>query len=249
MTSIIKNKYLWGLSGILTIILLYFIISTVADNQFIYPSYSKIFSSISMMISDKVFISAFFNSILKVIICISLSLLSAVVISLLYMLYKPSIYFFKPLIVIIKSSPLAILIIYLFISIGDEKAPYIITILMTIPICIEGFISALDNIDKALLLQLRTENVPMIRKFFQVLLPLIFPYIIMTILQTFGLGLKVMIMGEYICQSNNSLGEIIYNYKTTLSFDSLLGILILIVTFVLIIEIIIKLLSKKILKK
>lgn len=249
MTSIFKNKYLWGLSGILTIILLYFIISTVANNQFIYPSFSKIFSSIGIMIGDKTFISAFFNSILKVIICISLSIFSATIISLLYILYKPTLYFFKPLIVIIKSAPLAILIIYLFISVGDEKAPYIITILMTIPICIEGFISALDNIDEVLLLQLRTENVPMIKKFFQILLPLIFPYIIMTILQTFGLGLKVMIMGEYLCQSNNSLGEIIYNYKTTLSFDNLLGILILIVAFVLIIEIFIKLLSKKIIKK
>ena len=67
----------------------------------------------------------------------------------------------------------------------------------------------------------------------------------MTCLQTFGLGIKVMIMGEYICQSNNSLGNIVYLYKQNLDFTHLFALLIEVVILVFIVEIAVKIVKKK----
>ena len=57
-----------------------------------------------------------------------------------------------------------------------------------------------------------------------------------------------MLMSEYICQSNSSLGEIIYNYKQNLDFPHLLALLLLIVIIVSLIELMINLISKKLIK-
>ena len=116
---------------------------------------------------------------------------------------------------------------------------------MVLPVMIEGFIAALDEIDTIYLLTLKTENVSFIKKYFIIYLPLIMPYILMTCLQTFGLGIKVMIMGEYICQSNNSLGNIVYLYKQNLDFAHLFALLIEVVILVFIVEIAVKIVKKK----
>ena len=116
---------------------------------------------------------------------------------------------------------------------------------MVLPVMIEGFIAALDEIDTIYLLTLKTENVSFIKKYFIIYLPLIMPYILMTCLQTFGLGIKVMIMGEYICQSNNSLGNIVYLYKQNLDFAHLFALLIGVVILVFIVEIAVKIVKKK----
>lgn len=240
-------KILNTVIGIILILLFWIILSYTNDN-FVFPKIETIFSSFINIITNKTIIINSLFSLLRVIIVILISLIISLIISFIYMLKKDSIYLFKPLIIILKSSPLAIISVYLWISVGANKAPYIITLLMILPVIIEGFISSLNNIDIMYINQLKTEDVSYVKKFFKIYIPLIMPYIFMTILQSFGLGIKVMLMGEYICQSNSSLGEIIYNYKQNLDFPHLLALLLLIVIIVSLIELMINLISKKLIK-
>lgn len=239
------NKYILYLSGIFFIAIGYLLLSTYVNDDLIVPSINQIFVQAINIIKNKEIISALIHSLFRVLMCLLISTTISIAVGFLYFIFKSSMYFFKPLLGLMKASPLAIVSIYLFLSIGSERAPYLITIMMILPISIEGFIAAIDNIDNIFILQLKTESVPKITKFFKIYLPMILPYIIMCLLQTFGLGIKVMMMGEYICQTNNSLGQVIYWYKSTFSFDVLLALLIIIVILVLIIEIIINLISKK----
>ena len=144
-----------------------------------------------------------------------------------------------------KATPLAIISVYLWISLGAEYAPYLITFLMIFPVSIEGFITAIDQMSSKYENMIKLENRSIFTKYFRLYLPMILPFIVMTILQTYGMGLKVMIMGEYICQTPTSLGRIIYDYKSSLSFSSLLGMMIIIILLVSLIELIIKLIANK----
>ena len=220
------------------LLILFWVILSYTNDNFVFPKIEAIFNAFIDIISNKVIL---LNSLFSILIYLIISF----IISFIYMIKKDSIYLFKPLIIILKSSPLAIISVYLWISLGANKAPYIITLLMVLPVIIEGFISSLNNIDLMYINQLKTENVSYIKKFFKIYIPLISPYIFMSILQSFGLGIKVMLMGEYICQSNSSLGEIIYNYKQNLDFTHLLALLLLIVIIVCVIELLINLISKK----
>ena len=90
--------------------------------------------------------------------------------------------------------------------------------------------------------ELKTLKGSTIKKITNIYIPIIFPFIIMTLIQTLGMSFKVMIMGEYICQTDNSIGKILYGIKANLEMDSLIAYGILIVLIVSILELIIPLL-------
>lgn len=234
------------LSGILFLFLLWMGISGFQQNEFIYPGIGKIFTAFIGMLIDQTTVSYAVCSFARVLLVLLISFLLCTALSFLYILCRNLYSFFRPLLVLLRATPLAIVSVYLWISLGSERAPYAITLLMVLPVMNEGFIAAIDNIDRAYILEMRTENVSLVRKFFRVYLPLIFPYIVMTLLQTFGLGIKVMLMGEYLCQSKASLGSLIYQYKQNLAFDSLLALLIYIVLIVFLLEFFVRKIAKSI---
>lgn len=239
------SKYFNYFIGVILLFLFWIILSEIKNNDIIYPKIDKVFLSLFNLIIDKDFIISFFTSLLRVFIVLVISLVISLVITFLYVLKKDIIFIFKPLLVILKAAPLAIISLYLWISLGSEKAPYLITLLMVLPVTIEGFTAAINEIDEKYTNQLKTEDISMFKKYIKIYIPIIMPYIIMTLLQTFGMGFKVMIMGEYICQTKNSLGFIIYNLKFDITYDKLIAILLLTVFIVALIEIAIDIISKK----
>ena len=235
--------------GIVIVLLFWIILSEVKDNSIVYPKINEIIIAMGSIVTDSEFLFGALNSVFRVIIVLIISLIISMIVTFLYILKKDTLLMFKPLISILKAAPLAIISVYLWISLGSENAPYLITLLMVLPVAIEGFIAAINEIDKSYIDQLKTENVSIIKKFFKIYIPLIMPYIIMTMLQTFGMGLKVMLMGEYICQTTSSIGQYIYFLKNDFYYDKLLAILIFVVIIVIIIEVVIKIISNKLLDK
>lgn len=234
--------------GIFIIFLSYLIISITLDNALVYPTLTSIFASIGDLLYDNDFYINLITTLFRTIIVILISLLISLIMSFIYILYKPFFEVFRPSLLFFKACPLAIISVYLFIVLGSQKAPYLITLLMVLPLMVEGFTTSIDNIDKNILLALKIENVSFIKKYFKIYLPMIMPYIIMTTLQSFGMGLKVMIMGEYISQTKNSLGRMIYIFRQNLEFNYLLGMLIIVVIIVFLFEFVIKKASKHLIK-
>ena len=152
------------------LLILFWVILSYTNDNFVFPKIEAIFNAFIDIISNKVILLNSLFSLLRVILVILISLIISFIISFIYMIKKDSIYLFKPLIIILKSSPLAIISVYLWISLGANKAPYIITLLMVLPVIIEGFISSLNNIDLMYINQLKTENVSYIKKFFKIYL-------------------------------------------------------------------------------
>ena len=113
------------------------------------------------------------------------------------------------------------------------------------PIIVEALVTAFDNIDKAIDDALKMEQVSFIIKFFKVYIPMILPYFLMALLQSFSLGIKAMIMGEYICYVNGSLGALLYNSKLE-DNGLLIAILILLFLLSVLCEIVIKFFQKRI---
>ena len=85
-------------------------------------------------------------------------------------------------------------------------------------------------------------NMFVIRK---VYLPLTKPYIILSILQSVGLGLKAMVMAELISQASNSIGKEMSEYRSFLDMDYIFAWGILMITIVIISEILIRQIKKK----
>ncbi|MCF0114046.1 MAG: ABC transporter permease subunit [Erysipelotrichaceae bacterium] len=247
-TSTTKNnilKYGLAVSSVILLFVIWSIIALVKKDTDFFPGFDLIFQEIGFIFSNLETLRHFSLSFLRIILVVISSLGISIIISLLYVWCRQSIYFFKPLLVLMKATPLAIISLYILISLGDEKAPYLITLLVTLPVTIEGFIAAIDNINPNIKLELKVTTANFGVKFFRVYLPMILPYIGMTLLQTFGLGIKVMVMAEYLCATKTGIGRYIQNAKNNFEYDKLLATLIIIVLIVSMIEFIIKYVTKK----
>ena len=83
------------------------------------------------------------------------------------------------------------------------------------------------------------------KKFIYVYIPVCVPFIVTTLLQSFGLGLKVMIMSEFMSQVDNTVGGALFNIKYNYDYAYLLGWLVIIITIVSIIDMLIRIISKR----
>ena len=242
--SITKNKILsitFATSSILLLLLFWIILTNIYNNSLIFPSIGQIFTSMKEILSSISSLKAIGMTILRSIIAVAICL----VITSLYVAYPLSVNFFKPLIRIMRSVPLAILSIFIFILIGSKKGPYVITILMTLPVVFEGLILGVNEIPEGITDELKMLNVKTSQKIIDIYIPMMKPYIIMSIVQALGMSFKVLIMGEYICQTKNSIGKELYNIKIDLDMASLLAYGILIVIIVFVLEIVVNKLKEK----
>lgn len=246
--SIFQSKIFFLISGLLTFILCYVILSNVPGG-FLFPSFDKILNAIIYLITKENIIILFLKTIINVLICILFSFIIGLTLAYLRMHLKNIHEFITPFNAFIKSAPLSILIVYFFFVFGQEKGPYIICLLVVMPLILESILTSQNEISKEINLELSITDVSKFKKFFMIIFPIISPYLTMSFLMCFGLGLKVIVMGEYLMASPDSLGLYIYNVKSALEIDTLLGILILCVIFTLLFELLAKILFGVLKKK
>ena len=246
MNSTIK-KYSLGIISILSIFLLWQIIVVIKDDSFIFPSIFEILKSSFNIITSKTDLLILSNTLFKLIIVIVISLLLSCAVAFIYIILPSSIYFFRPIINILKAAPFAVISIYIFYAFYEAKeiAPGIVTFLVVLPLSFEGLIGAIDNIDRNLTDDLKMLEINTFKKFIYVYIPICVPFIVTTLLQSFGLGLKVMIMSEFMSQVDGTVGGALFNIKYNYDYAYLLGWLVIIITIVSIIDMLIRIISKR----
>ena len=119
-STISKNKYIkyfLSTSSILFLILIWFIISSVYQNDMIFPNIDKIILAFFNIFKESSNILAVVYTILRVLFTVLICFLISFIIVILYVAIPKSIYLFKPLIQIARSTPLAVISIFIFILI------------------------------------------------------------------------------------------------------------------------------------
>lgn len=249
MSSTIK-KYSLGIVSIVFIFLLWQLVVTLKDDSFIFPGVIDILKSSFNILCSKSDLIILCNTLFKLIVVIILSLLISSILVFIYIIIPSSIYFFRPIINILKAAPFAVISIYIFYAFYETKeiAPGIVTFLVVLPLSFEGLIGAIDNIDKNIIDDLKMLEINKFKKFIYVYIPLCIPHIVTTLLQSFGLGLKVMIMSEFMSQVDKTVGGALFNIKYNYDYAYLLGWLVIIITIVSIIDMLIRIISKRSIK-
>ncbi len=238
------KKISFYLSGALIIILGWNIYASTKENELIFPSISSIFNSFGKLIISLDTYELLLLTITRIIISLLTSFLVSLIIAFCYSACSYSLFFFKPLLTIFKSTPLIIISLFIWMAFSGDFGPIFVNILVIIPIITEGLINGINSINQDILDQFKLENANNFKKFIYLDLPINKNTIVMVILQTFGLSFKVMIMAEYLCQTNNSIGKTLNIIKSNLEMNGLLAWGIIIVILVTIFEQIINKVNK-----
>ena len=240
MRNFIKNKkslvYLY--SSIL-LLFIWFISSLIVNNEYLIPKISVVLYDVYVILGNISNILAIFETFGRLFIASFIALFIAFLVMLTYLINRNIYFFLKPYLAMLKTIPLVSIIVILLVWFGDENSPIIITILIVLPITIEGIISGIDQMDKNLIDELKMLNLNFFKLVKLIYLPLLRPYILMSLLQTIGLGVKVMIMSELICQTTNSIGSMMYFAKMTVDTKRLFAWSLIVVFIEMVIEMII----------
>lgn len=146
--------------------------------------------------------------------------------------------FFKPIIVAIRTLPVISIIVVILIIFGNVITLYIISLLLLFPIIYQAELDGIRNIDSLLIDVLKLETNDINKDVVKhVYFPLSIPFLRTALIDAVGLGFKVLVVAEYIAQTQTSIGREIYMSKVNLDFTSVFAWTLMLLVFVLVIEI------------
>ena len=230
--------------AILVLFLIWMIIAKTKNNEMIYPSLETIFKAFPTIFNAanlKSFVYTILRVFLNIGICLVVALILAILTSKVSIIYQ----IIAPFMRLMRTVPFICLSLMIVLFFSRYVAPFIIAIVVILPLMYEGILNGFKQIKPNLLDDLALLDLNYMTKLKKVYLPLCLPSIILTLLQTLGLSFKVMIMGEYFAQTQNSLGRVLFDAKSNLYMDQLFAWTILIVIIVAIGELVLNYLQQK----
>lgn len=148
--------------------------------------------------------------------------------------------FWHPIVTIFRTIPVISIIVILLIWFGFTLTPYVITFLMIFPIIYQAVYEGIINIDTEMVDVYKLEDNRLITGLKHCYIPLINTQIKTALLQSAGLGIKVLVMAEYLSQTKTSIGNSLYLAKVTLEFDQVFAWTILLILMAIVLSILIE---------
>ena len=233
--------------GIISILLVWLIITLFDDNIF-FPGIGEVVVDLGKLLSDGNNWLIILYTFLKVIFVIVVSFIISFVLAILSYKVRSFRAFISPFIALMRSTPVASVILILILLVGSKVAPFIISILVIVPISYENIYSAFTNIEDEIVDETKLVSNINLNIIITVFIPITINYLISSMLTCFGLTLKVLVMSEVLTQGNMTIGGSIQLAKSTIDITRVFSWSIILVIIVLLVEAFIKRFERKLQK-
>lgn len=223
-------------TAVFSLFLVWFAGSAIMDNPLLLPGPIAVFSAFGNIITEETGLLAIGMTLLRLALAMGVALVSGLFLGVWAGL-KPAVgVFLRPLVTVLRTVPVISIVVIILIVAGFEKTPYVITFLMIFPLFFQGISEGVSAIDPELVDVYKLED----NRFFTGLrhcyLPLIQNHIKTALLQSAGLGIKVLVMAEFLAQTRNSIGNQLYLAKVNLEYDRVFAWTILLIIVAVILE-------------
>lgn len=237
--------FIYIILGVLFLFVVWILGERIIDNDLVIPDISSVVWALFALLKT----SSTYLIIFKTIGRLVLTVISCAVLTLIlaFLSYKSKGFesFFKPLFVILRTVPIASVIIILLFMIGNEYSPYFITAFVVLPVMYEGVLNGFFAIDSTIKDEVRQLSNINFKIIMSVFVPVTLPYIIASFVQSFGLGLKVMVMSEFIAQPRGTIGYTMLQEKLYLDTADIFAWTLIMVLFVFLVEITVRKINNK----
>lgn len=244
MTSILKNKYFLSICSVLSIVLLLYLIYLRIDNPIIFPSPLAIVKELGSLLSRISTYNIVAYTLMRLIFSLLISFIIGATLGFISARFKSFRLFINPWMIIFRSTPLAATIVIIMVILGMSNSPYVICLLMLIPVVYEAFLNGILSLDKRLIEVYRLDsslNSTVIRK---VLIPMSIPFIKTAFNQSLGLGIKVLIMAEFICYTPKSIGKALGQAASNLEYATVFAWTIIAIIIIMLIDLLVHYINK-----
>jgi len=219
--------------------------SMLIDHRFILPSVIDTFSELLVLLREPGFYLVTFYSILRVILGLILgSLLGAV---LAFASYKlPIIHMLvSPLFSVIRSTPIASIIIFLYIMLSANTLTVLIAVLMVAPIIWQNVLDGFKSIPDDLHEVCTSFEIEPLTKFKILIFPTVLKFFVPALITSSSLCWKASVSAEIIAYTTKSIGKIISDAKNELDTPRVFACTVIVI----ILSILLERLSKYLLRR
>ncbi|MBN2300176.1 MAG: ABC transporter permease subunit [Acholeplasmataceae bacterium] len=229
------KKTIWMTSAIFTMFIIWVIVYQAVNHPIILPSPYQVSLAFVHIFTHEATLVAILMTVIRLFVAIFLSAIIGISLGVLSGFKHQIAAFLKPYVTILRTIPVISIVVILLILFGFDYTPYIITFLMVFPIIYTGVLEGIRQMDSELLDVYHLEEHDWKLGLKLVYFPMIKKYILLSFLQSFGLGIKVLVMAEFLSQTKMSIGNQIYLAKINITYDAVFAwtiILILLSVFI-----------------
>ncbi|KAF2955724.1 ATP-binding cassette domain-containing protein [Marinitoga sp. 38H-ov] len=233
------------LIGILLIIALWYLISIFTNNPLLIPFPHKVFGEMVKLFRDYTFYLDLANTFLKIIVGFFISIIIGIPIGLITGLNNNIFQIFRPMLMIIQSSPVVsyIAIAMLWFGIGFYT-PVFVAFMVIFPVIVLNISEGVKSTDKKLIEMAKVFNVDNKKIILKIYFPSLIPFLKSTLNMISGSMWKSVVVGEFLA-GDRGLGVSLSFSKIALNIDRVFAYTILLAIFGMISEKILKELSRK----
>lgn len=199
----------------------WYAVSEIIGLELLIPSPSAVLDSFITLIKEKEFYISCLNSLYKVIAGWSLGVISGTLIAVLTSLSRILRELLKPVLHIIKATPVASFIILALVLMSSANVPVFTCALITVPVVWANISEGILSPDKKILEMAQFFGMPLKKRIEDIYIPAVLPYFSAAATTTMGLSWKAGIAAEVICTPSATIGAGIQNAKIYLETPSL----------------------------
>jgi len=225
--------------SIFFLFLVWVIASAIVDNTLLLPTPKGVLLAFGKIFINMDSLTVIGNTILRLLVGLLIASLLGLLLGILAGFNKSFSVFFNPFVTVLRTIPVISITVILLIMFGFSLTPYIITFLMLFPLIYQGTYGAITAIDQELIDVYKLEDNHFFSGLTHCYLPLISKDIRTALLQSLGLGIKVLVMAEYLSQTRDSIGNELYLAKVNLQYDEVFAWTLLLILMALVFEILI----------
>lgn len=199
----------------------WYAVSEIVGLELLIPSPSAVLHSFVLLIKEKEFYISCLSSLCKVILGWGVGIVSGTVLGIVTSQSLILQAFFKPLLHVIKATPVASFIVLALVLMSAKSVPVFTCALITVPVVWANTSEGILSPDKKILEMADFFKMPLKKRIADIYIPAVLPYFSAAATTTMGLSWKAGIAAEVICTPANTIGAGISNAKIYLETPSL----------------------------
>lgn len=215
---------------------IWYFISVIIDNPLLLPSPSAVFASLIQLMYDKAFWLNVGNSLTRIALGFSLGLVFGIIFAIFSHISKLFRLIIEPFISVIKSTPMASIIILLLVWITSTNLSVVLVLLVVLPNIYSNTLKALEQVDPKLLEMAFVFRMNKGNRIRYIYLPKVMEFLLPAVSFSLGFSWKSGISGEVLAQPVNTIGEALYYSKVYLNTPALFAYTLFIVAISILME-------------
>lgn len=222
--------------SIFTMFILWISLFLIVSNPLLLPSPFAVFKSFIGLFSNLNSVEAMVYTVFRLLFSLLIAFICGFGLGILAGFHKRVAYFLSPIVSVLRTIPVISIVVILLIVVGFKTTPYIISFLMIFPLIYQAIYGGIRSIDSELIDVYKLEDNSVIGGLLFCYIPLIRNHIRTALYQALGLGIKVLVMAEFLAQTKKSIGNSLYLAKVNLAYDEVFAWTIFLIILVLIME-------------